>query len=125
MTKFDKKVSNFGARYGLRYEYQQLKYGFSRVIVTPENKDHHAAIVKVAKRLKSVTVTEWIAPSSIWEGIIYLMDADDYQTLIEKVAFAKKCADAFWIARRVLMQAGKTQQEATRLEDAIFGTREN
>lgn len=125
MTKFDKKVSDFGVKYGICYKYQQLKYGFSRVVITPEDKNQHIEILKAVKRLKNIHISEWIAPSNIWEGIIYLMDADDYKALIEKGNLARKYQYGFWLAEHVFMQAGKTREEAARLADAIFGTREN
>lgn len=82
MTAAEKRISAFCTRHRFGYEWQALRCNGRRAVVESLDRNHHAAVLKAARRLKGIRVTGWTnSDGGVWEGRIFLQDAADCEGL--------------------------------------------
>ncbi len=82
MTATEKRIRAFCTRRGLSYEWQALRCNGRRAVVESLDRNHHAAVLKAARRLKGVRVTDWTnSDGGVWEGRIFFQDAADWERI--------------------------------------------
>lgn len=123
MAAAEKKISAFCARNGIRYEWQTLKYDGRRAVIATLDRREHETLLKLARRLSGVRVTEWNAHApDFWTACIYLQDADAAADADARAAREKAHHESWWTANHAARLAGMDASAAARHAETLYPT---
>ncbi len=123
MTAAEKKISAFCTRHRLGYEWQALKYNGRRAVVESLDREQHAATLAAARRLKGIRVKDWTCGAGgVWEGRVYLQDADDAARMDEAAKAEWEHHENWWTANHYARLSGLDPTAAAQYAESLYPT---
>ena len=123
LTATEKKISAFCARHGIRFEWQAMKYDTRRAVIATMDRTQYADVLKKARRLSGVRVSDWTAcGSGVFDARVYIQDADAAAAADVRAAREKAHLDAWWTANHAARLAGMDPDAAGRYAESLHPT---
>lgn len=120
-TAFDKKVNAFCARQNIGFEWIALKWDGKKARLTIMDRIQYAHLLQAARKLRGVKVTEWIdCGGGVFEGRLYLQDADDADRCSALQDAESRRNNAWWTEYHNSLASGSTRRSAVERAEKLY-----
>lgn len=124
MTAAEKKVNAFCARHHIGYEWQATRFNGLRAVIATPDRITHEALLKAARRLRGVRVTElrdrYEYESGVFDGHIYLQDADDAARIDKAIESERERNENWWAANHHARLSGMDPEAAAQYAESLY-----
>ena len=95
--KFEVKIMKFAKKHNLSYRFQDLKFGFRRIVFDTCSYEEHEYLSYLLGRIKGIDVSQWQCNAGgVFEGYLYVMDNTDHETLTRELEREVKESYDWW-----------------------------
>ena len=90
------RIRRLCSQYAYSMQWQAVTFGYNRAVIACDNLDDFQIVLHQVQRLKGAHVETWTAYDGVFEGYVYIMDADDH--IAWQAANAEQMArvEAWW-----------------------------
>ena len=121
-SKIDRKIMQFAEKHDLICEWQGMRHGGRRLAILTMCYKDHEEILKAAKRLKGVSVTDWTIFDGEFEGKIYLQDQAEYDRIQALNELEMERNNNWWAANALARGMGMSSTAAAKYAETLFPT---
>lgn len=94
--KFESFVRKLAQKHDFTYELQDLKFGYIRAVIKCTDFEQYQNLRILVDKTKGAKGSTWSSFSGIFEGYIYLMDAEDAKELEQKLKEEQERVEDWW-----------------------------
>lgn len=112
--RLEENMAITAKKYGLRLEWQRIKFGYRRAKITCDSGEELSAVKRILGCMKNVWVSSWVCHSGEFEGYVYAMDQSDHDEFESKREAERQRLEDWWMRyhladseTRRLMACGK------------------